>query len=112
MSKAPGIASVPILGELFRSKNFNHSVVDLVIIVTATVVDPLTSSAQAEPSQPKLAVPNLDADAFDAWAHSKPEAGIASPTPTSAPTPMQGSAPTTVPTQANQPNAQAGVDRQ
>jgi pilus assembly protein CpaC len=36
MSKVPGIASVPILGQLFRSKNFNHSVVELVIIVTAT----------------------------------------------------------------------------
>jgi pilus assembly protein CpaC len=49
MSKVPGIANVPILGELFRSKNFSHSVVELVIIVTATVVDPLTSSPQAVP---------------------------------------------------------------
>jgi pilus assembly protein CpaC len=33
MSKMPGISSIPILGDLFRSKNFNHSVVELVIIV-------------------------------------------------------------------------------
>jgi pilus assembly protein CpaC len=43
MSKIPGIGNVPILGQLFRSKNLNHSVVELVIIVTATVVDPLAS---------------------------------------------------------------------
>jgi pilus assembly protein CpaC len=85
MNKDPGIGSVPILGELFRSKNFNHSVVELVIIVTANVVDPLSSTAQTEPSQPKLAVPNLDSATFDAWARSKPEAGIASPEPQSQP---------------------------
>ncbi len=44
MSKVPGIGEVPILGQLFRSKNFNHSVVELVIIVTASVVDPLHSN--------------------------------------------------------------------
>lgn len=33
MSKVPGIGSVPILGQFFRSRNFNHSVVELVIIV-------------------------------------------------------------------------------
>src|SRR5208283_1522110 len=81
MSKVPGIASVPILGELFRSKNFNHSVVELVIIVTATVVDPLTSSPQAEPEQPKMATPNLDTNAFDGRAHNLPKAGVWAPTP-------------------------------
>jgi pilus assembly protein CpaC len=81
MSKVPGIASVPILGELFRSKNFNHSVVELVIIVTATVVDPLTSSPQAVPEQPKMAVPNLDPNAFDGRAHNLPKAGVWAPAP-------------------------------
>jgi len=78
MSKVPGIASVPILGELFRSKNFNHSVVELVIIVTATVVDPLTPM-QAEPEQPKMAVPNLDPNAFDGKAHNKAQSGVSAP---------------------------------
>ena len=61
MSKVPGIASVPILGQLFRSKNFNHSVVELVIIVTATVVDPLNvvaaggaGAAEDGGAQPRL----------------------------------------------------------
>jgi pilus assembly protein CpaC len=84
MSKDPGIGSIPILGELFHSKNFSHSVVELVILVTANVVDPLSSTALSAPPesiQPKFVVPNLDPAAFDAWAHSKPEPGIASPAP-------------------------------
>jgi len=83
MSKVPGIASVPILGELFHSKNFNHSVVELVIIVTATVVDPLKSSPQAAPEQPKMSVPNLDSNAFDGRAHNLPKAGVWAPAPQS-----------------------------
>jgi len=65
MSKVPGIGNVPILGQLFRSKNFNHSVIELVIIVTATVVDPLSSAPQPIPAEPKFVIPNLDVPAFD-----------------------------------------------
>ncbi len=86
MSKIPGIADIPILGQLFRSKNFNHSVVELVIIVTATVVDPLGSSVESRPSEPKLVVPNLDTDAFDVSARGKSAAHT--PTPTSTPQPQ------------------------
>jgi pilus assembly protein CpaC len=68
MSKVPGISSVPILGELFHSKNFNHSVVELVIIVTATVVDPLSVVPGTGLDEPKFVVPNLDAATFDAAA--------------------------------------------
>jgi pilus assembly protein CpaC len=92
MSKVPGIASVPILGQLFHSKNFNHSVVELVIIVTATVVDPLTSP-QAEPIQPKLATPNLDSNVFDGRAHNLPKAGVWVPAPQSQ-SPAQPQSPT------------------
>jgi pilus assembly protein CpaC len=68
MSKVPGIANVPILGQLFRSKNFNHSIVELVIIVTATVVDPLASDHKEALKEPMFVVPNLDSDTFDASA--------------------------------------------
>jgi pilus assembly protein CpaC len=71
LSKVPGIANVPILGQLFRSKNVNHSVVELIIIVTATVVDPLSSAQGQDADQPKLVVPNLDTDTFDAAARGK-----------------------------------------
>jgi pilus assembly protein CpaC len=65
MSKVPGIANVPILGQFFRSKNFNHSIVELVIVVTATVVDPLTVEREEAIKGPRFVVPNLDAATFD-----------------------------------------------
>ncbi len=65
MSRMPGIGDIPILGQLFRSKNFNHSVVELVILVTATVVDPLATPIATGAEEPRFVVPNLDAGAFD-----------------------------------------------
>ncbi len=62
-SKTPGIASVPILGQLFKSKNLSHSTLELVVIVTATVVDPLAEMPAVD--QPAMAVPNMDPDEFD-----------------------------------------------
>jgi len=82
MSRIPGIASVPILGQLFRSKNFNRSVVELVIIVTASVVDPLGAAPIAASTPPKPVVPNLDVDSFDASIEPKaqtPKQAKASP---------------------------------
>jgi pilus assembly protein CpaC len=64
LSKIPGIASIPVLGELFRSKSLQHSVVELVVIVTATLVDPLSSRGPVV--EPKMAVPNMEPSAFDA----------------------------------------------
>ena len=62
-SKIPGIADLPVLGQLFRTKNVNHSVVELVVIVTATIVDPLKTSLPVK--EPKLALPILSSNAFD-----------------------------------------------
>jgi len=59
----PGIASVPILGELFKSKSINHSVVELMVLVTATIVDPVTEPLP--PTEPKLPLPLLDSNRFD-----------------------------------------------
>ena len=63
LSHLPGIASIPILGKIFVSKAYTHSVVELVVMVTATVVDPLTDSTA--PIEPRFVVPNLDDDTFD-----------------------------------------------
>ena len=63
LSKVPGIGNVPILGELFKSKNNTHSVVELVVIVTATVVDPLHHAPH--PVTPKMSIPNLSSSDFD-----------------------------------------------
>ena len=51
--------------------------VELVIIVTATVVDPLAATPLTEPEPPKFAVPNLEPDVFDGESHNK--SGDASP---------------------------------
>ena len=61
--RMPGIASIPIIGELFKSKNVNNSVNELVVIVTPTVVDPLTENVV--PDEPSVAVPNLEEKKFD-----------------------------------------------
>jgi pilus assembly protein CpaC len=62
-SKMPGIGDVPVLGQLFRSKNVNHSTVELMVVVTPMVVDPLTD--MTPPALPKLPVPLLDPTQFD-----------------------------------------------
>jgi pilus assembly protein CpaC len=112
MSKVPGISSVPILGELFRSKNFNHSVVELVIIVTATVVDPLTTLPLTEPDQPKMAVPNLDTNSFDGGARDKPEAGSSAAAPqTQSPAQTEPEAKRPAQSQPQQPAPQTRTDQ-
>ena len=63
MSKNPGAANIPILGYLFKSKNTNHSTTELVIIVTPTVVDPITEAAA--PNEPNLPISPLDTKGFD-----------------------------------------------
>jgi pilus assembly protein CpaC len=63
LSKIPGVGDLPVLGQLFRSKNINHSVVELVVVVTPTIVDPLTDTTG--PTLPTFPLPLLDAPQFD-----------------------------------------------
>lgn len=63
LNQLPGIARLPILGKLFVSKSYNHSVVELVVLVTATVLDPLKGTPV--PAEPSFPVPNLDDKTFD-----------------------------------------------
>ncbi|WP_348269133.1 type II and III secretion system protein family protein [Edaphobacter paludis] len=63
LSKTPGIGDIPVLGTLFKSKSINHSVVELVVIVTPSIVDPLTDSTS--PAEPHLAIPTMTPQAFD-----------------------------------------------
>ncbi len=63
LNQLPGISSIPILGKLFTSKSYLRSVVELVVLVTATVVDPLNPLPL--PPEPKFAVPNLDNNSYD-----------------------------------------------
>jgi pilus assembly protein CpaC len=62
-SRTPGISSIPILGELFKSKSLNHTNTELIVIVTPDVVDPLSEHPSIV--EPKLPVKPLDTSAFD-----------------------------------------------
>jgi pilus assembly protein CpaC len=65
LGKMPGIGDIPILGELFKTRDINKSFTELVVIITPTVVDPL-NHATPLPPLPKEAVPNLNPGQFDA----------------------------------------------
>ncbi len=58
LGSTPGISSIPVLGLLFRSKSVNHSTTDLMVVVTPTVVDPLTDETLHIEPQPVVSVLN------------------------------------------------------
>jgi pilus assembly protein CpaC len=63
-SATPHIADIPILGWLFKSKNVQASTTDLMVIVTANLVDSL-SVPDSPPELPKTVTPYLDKLKFD-----------------------------------------------
>ncbi|HVT96938.1 MAG TPA: pilus assembly protein N-terminal domain-containing protein [Acidobacteriaceae bacterium] len=65
LEKVPGIGDIPILGKLFQSRSTNHSVTELAIIVTPTVIDPLAQDPAATVTQPKMVVPFINNPKFD-----------------------------------------------
>ena len=65
LSKIPGIGDIPVLGQLFRSKNLNRSTMELVVIVTPRIVDTLNDAKLPSPAAPAMPVPSLDQKAFD-----------------------------------------------
>jgi pilus assembly protein CpaC len=128
LSKNPGAANIPIIGNLFKSKDVNHSTSELVIVVTPTVVDPLEETAG--PAQPDMPIHLLDGGPFDKslgknlnpqpapppltgpgsspWGNPAPPAPPAAvPAPAPAPAPAPGSAgeemPVTPPENAQAP---------
>lgn len=64
LSKVPGIGDIPILGQLFRSKNINKNNTELLVMVTAHIVDPVHQET-TPPALPQPAVPFLDQPKFD-----------------------------------------------
>src|SRR6266496_2104060 len=65
-SKVPGLGNIPVLGNLFRSKNAQKSATELVVLCTVHRISP---SIEA-PATPKYPAPFLDKDKFDG--HSAP----------------------------------------
>ncbi len=76
VNKLPFFGDIPLLGEAFRSKNLQRSVIELVVLVTAHVVDPLTE--QLPVTEPKFALPVMQSSGFDA-ALNKKSASTGSP---------------------------------
>jgi pilus assembly protein CpaC len=80
LSKVPGIGDIPILGQIFRSKNISHSVVELVVIVQARVIDPVAQTAAVH--HPGFVVPNMNEGAFDKALHrERPNDAAPQPVP-------------------------------
>src|SRR5947209_12651961 len=81
LSKVPGIGDIPVLGQLFRSRNINKSNTELLVLVTPHIVDPVHTQS-APPAAPKPPVPFMDKPKFDEGMPGHDKTGSApSPTP-------------------------------
>jgi pilus assembly protein CpaC len=60
-SKMPGLGNIPILGNLFRSKNLQKSTTELVVLCTVHRISPSTSP----PPTPNYPQPFMDKNKFD-----------------------------------------------
>ena len=65
LSKVPGIGDVPILGQLFRSRNINRTNSELIVLVTPTIVDPVSGALPTPQPSVSMPVENLDRGTFD-----------------------------------------------
>jgi len=78
LSKIPGIGDIPILGELFKSRNATFTNTELIVLVTPTIVDPVNGEAPV--TQPQVTFPmknGVDPGQFDKnlpYAPKNPEA--------------------------------------
>jgi pilus assembly protein CpaC len=79
LSKMPGFGDIPILGLLFKSRNFQRSSTELMVIVTPTIVD-TTAAPGAEPQTPVMPYEPMSNSAFDATLNKpKPAATTEAP---------------------------------
>jgi pilus assembly protein CpaC len=65
LSKVPGIADIPILGELFKSRNVNRTNSELIVLVTPVVMDPVAGPVPAPATHPNMPMENLNTGEFD-----------------------------------------------
>ena len=65
LSKVPGIGDIPILGELFKSRNINRTDTELLVLVTPTIVDPVSETLTAPEVKVDMPVQNLNRGDFD-----------------------------------------------
>ncbi len=61
MSKIPGLANIPVLGALFKSKAENRSKTELIVLVTPEIASPLDPGAPLPgPDFPKAFLPDME----------------------------------------------------
>src|SRR5271157_2500387 len=72
LSKVPGIGDIPILGELFKSRNINKSNSELIVLVTPTIVDPVSGLVPEPQPQVNMPVKSLNTDSFDKGLNKDP----------------------------------------
>lgn len=65
LSKVPGIGDIPILGELFKSRNINRTDTELLVLVTPSIVDPVSQPITAPEVKIDMPVQNLNRGDFD-----------------------------------------------
>ncbi len=59
LSKVPGLANIPVLGALFRSKNEQKSAEELIVMVTPEITTPVSRADAETPQMPKKFMPLL-----------------------------------------------------
>jgi pilus assembly protein CpaC len=79
LSKVPGIGDVPILGQLFKSRNVNRSNTELLVLVTPRILNPVDANTP-EPTLPQPAIPFLDKPKFDVKLPGNDSAKMPEPT--------------------------------
>jgi len=72
LNKVPGIADIPVIGQLFKSRSTQRSRDELLVLVTPRIVDPLRSGVAA-PALPKAPMRYLNSPSFDKTLPGKTE---------------------------------------
>jgi pilus assembly protein CpaC len=81
----PGIKELPVLGALFRSRDFQNNETELVVTVTAYLVDPVAESQLVTPDQGYSAPTDLETILFGHLNAVYPEQQAGEPAPATAP---------------------------
>jgi len=80
MTKIPGIADIPILGQLFRSRSNSRTRTELMVLVTPHIADPVSTGKQMTET-PKFPIPYLQTPRYDQSLPGHKETGNPSPNP-------------------------------
>jgi pilus assembly protein CpaC len=78
ISQFPILGSIPVLGALFRSTNFQHQQTELVVLITARLVDPGVARTFASPTD-ALVIPSPKSLFLDGKLEQTPAGGAGAP---------------------------------